>query len=212
MRHSLLILATAGTLAGCATTPSTTLGDTRGLEAPNVPVVTRQDFAFDASAPGGFVTTESAARLDGWFQGLNLTYGDQVYVEGAGAGQARADVARVAGRYGMLVSDGGPVVAGEIAPGTVRVVVTRARASVPNCPNWDDAVNATNFENRGMTNFGCGVNANLAAMVANPEDLLHGREGSGVGDAITSAKAVGLYRGMKPTGGDGLKDISTKGK
>ncbi len=37
-----------------------------------------------------------------------------------------------------------------------------------------------NYNNRSMSNFGCGVNSNLAAMVANPEDLIHGRESGGI--------------------------------
>jgi pilus assembly protein CpaD len=61
-----------------------------------------------------------------------------------------------------------------------------------------------------MSNFGCALNSNLAAMVANPEDLVHGREGSGVGDALTSAKAVGIYRKSEPTGSKGLQDVDTK--
>ena len=61
-----------------------------------------------------------------------------------------------------------------------------------------------------MSNLGCAVNSNLAAMVANPEDLIHGREGSGVGDTLTSIKAVDAYRKAEPTGNKGLKDISTK--
>jgi pilus assembly protein CpaD len=61
-----------------------------------------------------------------------------------------------------------------------------------------------------MSNFGCSVNANLAAMVANPEDLIYGREGSSVVDAMTAAKAVGSYRSAVPTGKNGLKDINTK--
>ena len=51
-----------------------------------------------------------------------------------------------------------------------------------------------------MSNYGCAVNGNLAAMVANPEDLIHGRDGSGVGDAMTSTKAVQSYRKPAPTG------------
>jgi pilus assembly protein CpaD len=62
-----------------------------------------------------------------------------------------------------------------------------------------------------MANFGCGVNSNLAAMVANPEDLIHGREGSGVGSTDTASKAVILYKYAPPTGTKGLQDISTKG-
>ena len=61
-----------------------------------------------------------------------------------------------------------------------------------------------------MSNMGCGVNTNIAAMIANPEDLVHGREGSGVGDASTASKAVDIYRKTPPTGTKGLQDISTK--
>ena len=45
-----------------------------------------------------------------------------------------------------------------------------------------------------MSNYGCAVNSNIAAMVANPQDLVHGREGSGVGRCRTAAKAVESYR------------------
>ena len=61
------------------------------------------------------------------------------------------------------------------------------------------------------SNYGCGVNSNLAAMIANPQDLVFGREGSGVGDNVTSSRAVDLYRKAVPTGQGGLRDISTKG-
>jgi pilus assembly protein CpaD len=47
-------------------------------------------------------------------------------------------------------------------------------------------------------------------MVANPEDLIHGREGVGTGDVNTAARAVLYYRSTPPTGSKGLQDISTK--
>jgi len=62
-----------------------------------------------------------------------------------------------------------------------------------------------------MSNFGCGVNSNLAAMVANPEDLVHGREGKSVGDPLTGTKAVDYYRTTPPTGQKGLQSVSVKG-
>lgn len=213
MRNTILILAAASSLAGCNTMMAPHLQQSdaaRGVESVNVPVVTRQDYAFDAAATDGYLTPASAARLDGWFQGLALGYGDSVYVEGNMAELTRRDVARVAGRYGMLVTEGGPVLAGEIAPGTVRVVVSRTRATVPNCPNWSSAA-GPDLNGRTQSNFGCGVNTNFAMMVANPQDLVHGREGNGVGDTQTSTKAVESYRSQKPTGEKGLKDISTKG-
>jgi pilus assembly protein CpaD len=205
MRRSIALLALATALAGCVT-PNP---ESRGVAAINVPVVSRADYALDLAAPGGSLPSSEAGRLDGWFRSLQLGYGDSIYVDGPDAYGAKADVARVAGQYGLLVSSGSPVTAGVIQPGTVRVVVSRARASVPNCPNWS-VPSQPNFENATMSNFGCSVNTNLAAMVADPVDLVHGREGSGVGDTHTASKAVETYRNAVPTGKAGLKDISTK--
>ncbi len=207
MRRHFALLALATALAGCThDSPTAAL---RGVEPVNVPVVTRADYAFDLAAPGGSLPSSEAGRLDGWFRSLQLGYGDSIYVDGPDAYDAKRDVARVAGQYGMLVSNGAPVTVGAIQPGTVRVVVSRSRASVPNCPNWS-APSQPNVNNETMSNFGCGVNANLAAMVANPEDLVHGQEGSGVGDSLTATKAVDAYRRATPTGNQGLKDINTK--
>ena len=128
--------------------------------------------------------------------------------KGATATLRERDVARVTARYGLLVSEGGPVLAGAIAPGTIRIVVSRTRASVPDCPNWRDP-SEPNYNNRQLSNFGCGVNRNIAAMIANPEDLVHGREGSGLVDSLTLTKAVQAYRAAPPTGTKGLNSVST---
>jgi len=199
------ILLAAAVLSGCAYSQND-LPD-RGVAAVNVPVVTRADFVFDAAAPDGSLASGEAARLNAWFAGLDLGYGDSIYVDGPYG--ARADVAQVAGNYGLLVSPSAPVAGGPLAPGTARVIVSRMRASVPYCPNWSLPAQP-NPENRTMSNFGCSVNSNLAAMVANPQDLVHGREGTGVGDTLTASKAIGSYRKAEPTGSKGLQDISTK--
>lgn len=206
MRNKIALLALATALAGCTHQPT---DEMRGVSAVNVPVVTRSDYALDVAAPGGTLPSQEAARLDGWFHSLQLGYGDVIYVDGPDAYGARDDVARVAAKYGMLVSNGAPVTAGAVAPGSVRVVVSRTRASVPGCPNWD-VPSQPNFDNAQITGFGCTVNGNLAAMVANPEDLIHGQEGSGVGDPRAAAKAVDTYRKATPTGSGGLQAISTK--
>ena len=207
MRNTLIIALLATTLAG----PALAAGDnpSRGLSAVNVPVVTRSDYMFDAVSPDGSLPPSEQARLDAWFRGLDLSYGDAIFVEGAYADAARSDVARVAGRYGMLVSNGAPISQGMLAPGSVRVVVSRTRASVPSCPNWS-VKSQPNFANHSMSNFGCAVNGNLAAMIADPNDLLWGREGTGIGDADTASRAIRTFRNAKPTGEGGLLDISTK--
>ena len=207
MRTKLIAVLLASAVAGCAT-PDNGPPD-RGLASVNEPVLSRATFALDLAAPSGALAPEESARLDGWFRGLELGYGDSIYVDGAYSDEARVQVAEVAGRYGMLVLPAAPVTAGMVPAGTVRVVVSRNRAEVPGCPNWT-VPSQPNFENRTMSDFGCGVNSNLADMVANPEDLFHGREGTGVGDALTSSKAVDYYRKAKPTGEKGLLDVNSK--
>lgn len=206
MRSKMILLALCSSVAACNTPDM----PDKGVAAVNVPVVTSADYVFDAAAPDGALAPGEAERVNGWFQGLGLGYGDTIFVDGRYADAARGQVAAIAGEYGMTVSAGAPVTVGAVQPGAVRVVVSRRRASVPYCPNWS-VPSEPDFDNRNMSNFGCGVNANLAAMVANPEDLLHGREGSGVGDTATGSKAVIFYRSNPPTGSKGLQDIKTKG-
>ena len=206
MSRTLALAITAAALAGCSTTGADQ--PSRGVASVNVPVVTRADYALDLAAPDGSLSPGEQARLDSWFRSMDLGYGDAIYIDGY-AGMARDDVARVAGNYGLLVSAGAPVTVGQVGPGNVRVVVSRTRASVPSCPNWSEA-SSPNFDNKSMSNFGCGVNANLAAMIANPEDLVHGREGSGLGDNRATVKALEYYRKAPPTGTTGLKEITTK--
>lgn len=208
MRSKLILVALASSLVAC-NTPDVNMPDT-GVAAVNVPVVTSADYVFDAAAPDGALAAGEAERLNGWFQGLGLGYGDSIYVDGAYTDAARGQVAAIAGQYGMMVSAGAPVTAGPVAPGSVRVVVSRRRATVPNCPNWS-LPSEPNYYNKNLSNFGCGVNSNIAAMVANPEDLIHGRAGTGTGDVDTAAKAVILYRSAPPSGSKGLQSTSTKG-
>ena len=197
MRSKLVLFALGTALAGC--TAGMPDDPNRGLATTKVPVVTSANYVFDASAPGGSLASGEADRLNGWFQGLGLGYGDSVYVDGAYGGPAAAQVAQVAGRYGLLVQPGAPITAGGVAPGSVRVVVSRRRAEVPGCPDAN------------ASNYGCAVNSNLAAMVADPVDLIHGREAGSVTDATTATRAVDLYRKQTPTGSKPLQAINTKG-
>jgi pilus assembly protein CpaD len=206
MRSKLILLALGTSLAACNTPDM----PERGVASVNVPVVTSADYVFDAAAPGGALAPGESDRLNGWFQGLGLGYGDTVYVDGPYGAAARGQVAAIAGLYGLMGSAGAPGTAGPMQPGSVRVVVARRRAEVPNCPNWSRPADPDPM-NRSMSNFGCAVNSNIAAMIANPEDLLHGREGGSVTDTTTATRAVEMYRSKAPTGQNGLMDVSPKG-
>ncbi len=207
MRNTLTLLLLASAAGACGHTIEDQ--PARGVSAVNVPVVSRMDYAYDLPAPSGMLAPSEAAGLEAWFRSLELGYGDAIYVDGPYAEAVRGEVAQVAGRYGMTVTPGAPVTVGRLPEGTVRVVVSRNRASVPGCPNWSEP-GSPNYQNRMMSNFGCSVNGNLAVMVANPTDLVHGQEGTGVVDPATSAKAINVYRSKSPTGSGGLQSVNTK--
>ena len=81
-------------------------------------------------------------------------------------------------------------------------VVSGTSASVPGCPNWAGS---------GESNLGCAVNSNLAAMIADPADLIHGRTYTGT-DIEVSTRAVRAWRETAPTGkGGALDKVSAKG-
>ena len=64
----------------------------------------------------------------------------------------------------------------------------------------------------GGLGLGCANRANLAAMVADPEDLLHGVRAAGLSNVTTSDKAVGAYGARAPSGAAGtVKAESSKG-
>jgi pilus assembly protein CpaD len=198
-----LALSLGVVLSGCSTS------DNQGnmtLNSVAQPVVERQNFAIDLASSANGLSYPEQQRLAGWFETMNLKYGDRVALDGAVIDQAVQDqVSAIAARYGILLSAGAPVTDGFVNPGTVRVVVSRTRAYVPDCPNWTDKAQG----NGTSSGFGCAINSNFAAMVADPEHLLHGATGTGETVVMSSTKAIDSYREQKPTGGQALSGVST---
>ena len=184
------------------------------LYSVNQPVVHRSDYVLDLNATDSGVPGPEQDRLAAWLDSLQVGYGDRVFIDQAGYGDsaARADIAAVVGRYGLLLSDGAPVTAGSVQPGSVRVVLSRMTASVPGCPYWEDEV--VGAPERTATNYGCATNSNLAVMIADPADLVLGEAGSPSGDPATTNRVINeFYRNRIPTGYEGgLKSESTGGK
>jgi pilus assembly protein CpaD len=173
----ILIASLAGVLAGCNT--MTGAGTNTSLYSTNQPVVERTNFAIDINTDGfnGMPITETK-RVSEWFDALKLGFGDRIAVDfGDHAANAatRQEVVRLAALHGMIMTDAAPVTPGNVAPGTARIVVTRSTASVPNCPNWSKHTES-NYNSSNHPGYGCAINGNLAAMVADPEDLVRGRE------------------------------------
>lgn len=200
------LLALGLATAGCSS-PSN--GQKAGLESVHQPVVSRNNFTLDLMTSGSGLDRGEQQRLAEWFGTMDLRYGDRVSIDDPMSSNAtRRDVNEIAGRYGLLVADGSPVTPGQINPGNVRVVITRSTASVPGCPDWSDTF-SSNLKNETKSGFGCAVNANLAAMVANPEDLVRGARNTGDTTIMSSNKAIDSYRTQTPTGKGGLAKNST---
>jgi len=186
-------------LSGCGGMPTN-----RSLESVHQPVVERNLYTFDVNTlTGGGVPVADQRRLADWFETLGLRYGDRVSVDDpVQSGATRTAVEAVAARFGLLLADTAPVTEGVVPVGMARVVITRTTASVPGCPDWS-AKSDANFGNGASSNFGCATNANLAAMVADKEHLVHGATGTGDTVVMSSTKAISTYRDAKPTGGGG---------
>lgn len=199
-----LALSLGFTLAACGGMPGN-----RTLESIHQPVVSHNNYVLDLSTGAGGLSLPEQHRLAGWFDAMNLRYGDRVSIDDPLMSEAtRNDIEAVAGRYGLLVGGDAPVTPGHVDAGMVRVIITRAVATVPHCPDWS-ANSDANLKNATSSNYGCATNSNLAAMVANPDHLIHGDGSKGDTVIMSSTKAIETYREQKPTGEKGLKQNNT---
>jgi len=201
-----LLLGAAAGLSGCVGGVS----DNRTLNSVHQPVVSRTNYVFDVMTSSSGIPIGEQSRLAGWWDAMDISYGDRVSVDTANIGPAaRADLMALADRQGIILAETAPVTEGAAGPGVARVVVTRSTAAVEDCPRWTDKTDF-NPNNATSDGFGCAVNANWAAMVANPEDLLTGQKGTGETVVMSSTKAIDSYRQQAPTGEGGLPTVSTQ--
>jgi pilus assembly protein CpaD len=205
--HFTVLIALSLSVAACGTS-------NRGLESAHQPVVSRTDYVLDvASGSDAGLSRADASRLSSWFESLQLSYGDHVSIDAPGGESddaTRAAVASVAGRYGLLLDETAPLTSGALPAGSVRVVVSRTKAEVPGCPDWS-LHSEFDFNSSTGSNHGCATNSNLAAMIADPRDLVRGREARGAVDASTAGKAIKTYRDKPSTGANDLKSPTIGG-
>jgi pilus assembly protein CpaD len=202
----------AGMASACAAPAANELSaaNNPSIYSVHQPVVQRTDFVLDVQADARGLSAAEADRLRGWFDSIGLRYGDTVAIDGDGNDSAaRADIARVVDEYGLLMSHAAPVTGSRVPAGSVRIVASRSSATVPDCPNWDPSDNGVAPPQNTSSNFGCATAGNLAAMVANPNDLVEGQNHSGRGSASTAGRAIRTYREVPPTGRQGLPATTT---
>lgn len=190
MRAKLILTASmAIALAGCGA-----VGDNTSMYSTNQPVVERTNYAVDVNVDGsGEMSVAEETRVAEWFSAMKLGFGDRVAIDvgdGYASSGTKQVVARLAAKHGMLINETAPVTPGAVVPGTVRIVITRSKASVPDCPKQTKETES-NFNSALHPNYGCAINSNLAAMVADPEDLVRGRESTPENSRGGSRKKTG---------------------
>ena len=203
---TLTAVALATSLAGCTGAANSN----RSLESIHQPVVRNAIYQIDVAAADGDLSPSEQGRLQGWLEAMGVRYGDRVSVEDPsvyGASGAQATIREMIGRRGLLLSQDVPVTTGTVPPGHIRVVITRASAHVPGCPDWSSK-SMINFNNATSSNYGCATNSNLAAMVADPNDLIKGASDRS-NDPNAGTRAIKTYRDKPLTGAGELKGQST---
>jgi pilus assembly protein CpaD len=86
---------------------------------------------------------------------------------------------------------------GDAAP--VRLSYVAITAVTNPCGQWPEDLQDNTFSNKNWANFGCATQANLAAQIANPMDLVTPRAQAPI-DATRRATVIGLYRqGKNPS-------------
>ncbi|WP_275790991.1 CpaD family pilus assembly protein [Pararhizobium gei] len=89
---------------------------------------------------------------------------------------------------------------GDAAP--IRLSYTAITAKTEPCGNWPKDLVANTTDNKNYDNFGCASQANLAAQIANPMDLLGPRAMSPI-DAVQRGEVIKDYRGISSDTGGG---------
>lgn len=146
------------------------------------------------------------SRLDAFLTKIDIRRPVHVYVQTGGNGipKSLADN-RAATMHALLRARGvmarerppemtpgsGPVTSGD-NPDTAALLVGHYGVATPGCPDWRKPTIA-DFSNQQSSNLGCANELNLGLMVADPRDLIRGRE-EGPADGTRAELAVTGYR------------------
>ncbi|RMF11602.1 MAG: hypothetical protein D6763_02640 [Alphaproteobacteria bacterium] len=208
-------LAAAAGLSACMPQQSQWAGNETAMRNTVDLVRVAHDVAFEDEEKA--VSDTQATRLAAFLRETGLDYGDRLFVDipedrdgranPIDQDRAKAVIAHL-GRLGYDVY-AKPLPYGAVPPeNTVRIVVERYVVTPPKCPDWRQPA-YPNFENAPSSNWGCANVTALGLMVANPRDLVEGREYRPT-DGGNAAAAVRRYREDKIKWGKkgGGEDIS----
>lgn len=206
IKPALLVLA-ALSLGACLPEQS----NYQGLSPMHRAEVSLTRFAHDMRvSPDGRLNGDEQKSLFAFLQRVDVRYGDEIQLDTG----ARNDVATTADivdaalyPYGLKVN-GAPIAIGEMPQNdVVRVIITRHLAASPKCPDHSQP-STPNYANAPSSNFSCSVRTNLAAQVADPADLVGGKQHAGTVSGEPE-RAIDNFRTRELTGTEQLQSTST---
>jgi pilus assembly protein CpaD len=145
------------------------------------------------------LSSEESQKLSAFLDNAQVSADDHVYVEQPATGD-RLSAQRISQIAHQLAARGIGVrtlpAKGDIPADQLTVLVERYVVTPPNCPDWTkDPV--ADHDNEVYGNFGCANVTNLGLMVADPRDLVIGRQmGPEVGNPALAG--IARYRDGKP--------------
>jgi pilus assembly protein CpaD len=155
---------------------------------------------FAAGSPT--LTGAETTRLLGFLDDSDIVYGDHLYLgmpsEDALSQKREAAIRRVLARRGVLMTATAAPVRGTASYASsdeMTVQFERYVVTPPACPNWSKPTGG-DPNNTVFSNFGCATETNLGMMVAQPRDLVVGRQ-PGPRDAEPALYAIQNYRAGK---------------
>lgn len=185
-------------VSGCSPTPTDaqwTAADATVKE--NRVVFLRQTFDVHFEPGADRLSPEEQRRLAAFLDQEGIGLYDELTLavagdSGGGAGLSARRRAAVAAFLNSRHLKSAPA-PGEGAPvDQVTLVVGRYIVVPPNCPDWRKPSDE-DPQNTSSSNLGCATTTNLGLMVADPRDLIAGKE-QGPSDAENNAWAIQRYR------------------
>ncbi|MGB0682958.1 MAG: CpaD family pilus assembly lipoprotein [Magnetovibrionaceae bacterium] len=184
-----IIILLAGLGLGACTAGGAGLEDWSNVHALPTPeaksTVYAQDVRFDANSH--LLGEAEVTNLRNFLERTEVRPGDRLIIQTAGKGGITPDPVaerRIAKLEGTLAiwGYGAEIVRADLPGDRLRVAIERVSVVFPGCPDWTREP-GRHFNNQPHGNFGCATAMNLGLMVADPRDLMGGRDpGPGVGE------------------------------
>jgi pilus assembly protein CpaD len=207
VRGACLVLAAAAVviLSGCAKRDSITVGSVPDDYRTNHPIIIAEkeetlDLPVGATFRGA--TASQRASLEGFLAGYDTSAAPVLSivspsgsVNAAAAANAAQDFAHIARKNGVPGSQiilASYQASPEEINAPVRISFSAMRAQTDKCGRWPEDILQTS-ENKHYANFGCSYQNNVAAQIANPNDLLGPRKQSPI-DAANRETVIGDYQ------------------